>query len=446
MITKNRIIYTAILMVIGFWLFDAFVDVAFFHEESFLDELILSPSAYGIYIRTLCSVLILTLGIFMAQAYDRRQKIAEEFKETNENLVEAQSLAQMGSWKWTIATNKVTWSEELCRILRFDANNPVPPFVEMEKFYTPDSWKRLNEVVTRALDTGEPYEIGTDEIRTDGALIHTITRGIAKYNAAGTIESLYGTVQDITENKNLQEQLIAQDRLVSIGQLVSGVAHELNNPLTSVVGFSDLLLQGELPNDIKADLKIINEEAKRTALIVRNLLSFTRQQPQEKRAIDINEPLQIVLQLRSNEQGINNIKVNTYFAPGLPQITGNSSQLQQVFFNLTVNAEQAMLEAHNKGTLTITTKQIGNVIQASFADDGPGISRENMARLFTPFFTTKGVGKGTGLGLSICHGIITEHGGRIYAESESGKGAKVIIELPICNTPGSSQVTNLQTA
>ena len=446
MITRNRIVAATILIVIGFWLFDAFIDVAFFQEESFLEELILSPSAYELYIRTLCSVLILSFGIFMAQAYDHRQKIAEEFKEINENLVEAQSLAQIGSWKWAIATNKVTWSEEIYRILRFDVNNPVPPFVEMEKFYKPDSWKRLNEVVTRALNTGEPYEIGTDEIRTDGALIHTITRGAAKYNAAGTIESLYGTVQDITGSKNLQEQLIAQDRLVSIGQLVSGVAHELNNPLTSVVGFSDLLLQGELPNDIKADLKIINEEAKRTALIVKNLLSFASQQPQEKRAININEPVQTVLQLRSHEQAINNIKVNTHFATGLPQITGNISQLQQVFFNVIINAEQSMLEAYNKGTLTITTEQTGNVIRASFADDGPGISRENMARLFTPFFTTKGVGKGTGLGLSICYGIITEHGGRIYAESELGKGAKVIIELPICKTSESSQVTNLQTA
>jgi signal transduction histidine kinase len=126
--------------------------------------------------------------------------------------------------------------------------------------------------------------------------------------------------------------------------------------------------------------------------------------------------------------------VITHFASDLPQVTGNSSQLQQVFFNIVINAEFFMLEAHQKGNLTITTERIGDFVQASFADDGPGISNENIKHLFIPFFTTKEVGKGTGLGLSICHGIITEHGGRIYAESEFGKGATFIVELPIAAT------------
>ncbi|MDO8715467.1 MAG: ATP-binding protein, partial [Dehalococcoidales bacterium] len=155
--------------------------------------------------------------------------------------------------------------------------------------------------------------------------------------------------------------------------------------------------------------------------------------PQEKRAIYINEPIKTVLVLRNHEHSINNIEVNTHFAPGLPQIMGNGSQLQQVFFNIIVNAEQAMLEFHKRGTLTITTEQIGDFVRASFTDDGPGISPENMARLFSPFFTTKGVGQGTGLGLSICQGIITEHGGRIWAEGEPGKGATFVIELPVYN-------------
>ncbi|MEK7354658.1 MAG: ATP-binding protein, partial [Chloroflexota bacterium] len=165
-----------------------------------------------------------------------------------------------------------------------------------------------------------------------------------------------------------------------------------------------------------------------------NLLTFARQQPQDKRAVDINEPIKTVLQLRDHEQSINNIVVSTHFAPDLPQIVGNSSQLQQVFFNIVTNAEQAMLETHNKGTLTVTTKQIGNLVRASFADDGPGISRENMTRLFSPFFTTKEPGKGTGLGLSICQGIVNEHNGKIWAESEQGKGATFIVELPICKS------------
>jgi signal transduction histidine kinase len=229
----------------------------------------------------------------------------------------------------------------------------------------------------------------------------------------------------------MQEQLMAQDRLASIGQLVSGVAHEINNPLTGIIGFSELLLQRDLPDDVKADLKIVNDEAMRTAKIVKNLLTFARKQPEGKAPVDINEEIQRVLDLRNHEQKVNNIQVITRFASDLPQVMGNASQLQQVLFNIVINAEFFMLEAHQKGNLTITTERIGDFVRASFTDDGPGIPEEHMRNLFTPFFTTKEVGKGTGLGLSICHGIITEHGGRIYAESELGKGATFVVELPL---------------
>jgi len=138
-----------------------------------------------------------------------------------------------------------------------------------------------------------------------------------------------------------------------------------------------------------------------------------------------------VLELRAYEQKVSNIEVNTQFTPDLPEITADGFQLQQVFLNIVINAEHFMTEAHRGGTLTITTERVGDIIRASFADDGPGIAEENLGHLFDPFFTTKWVGKGTGLGLSICHGIMTEHGGRIYAESALGKGATFVIELPI---------------
>ena len=141
-----------------------------------------------------------------------------------------------------------------------------------------------------------------------------------------------------------------------------------------------------------------------------------------------------MLDLRAYEQKVNNIEVDTHFAANLPEIIANGSQLQQVFLNIVINAEQSMLEAHGKGILTVTTDQVGDIIRASFADDGLGITQENLGHLFDPFFTTKEVGKGTGLGLSICHGIITEHGGRIYAESELGKGATFVVEL-LVTTP-----------
>lgn len=255
---------------------------------------------------------------------------------------------------------------------------------------------------------------------------------------SGKIVGVVIVFRDITSHKQaeeergkMQRQLIAQDRLASIGQMVAGVAHEINNPLTSVIGFSDLLLERDLPSDVKDDLKIVNDEAHRTSKIVKGLLTFARKQPEKKEPVDINAQVKIIIELSNHRHKTNNIQVNTHFAEDLPQITANASQLQQVFLNIVMNAEQAMLEAHSKGVITVTTEQSGDIVKVYLADNGPGISPENMRKLFTPFFTTKPVGKGTGLGLSICHGIITEHGGRIYAESEPGKGAAFIVELPV---------------
>ena len=194
---------------------------------------------------------------------------------------------------------------------------------------------------------------------------------------------------------------------------------------------SEMCIRDSLPDDVREDLKIINREAQRTSQVVKNLLTFARKHGQAKQPVSINSLIRQVLEMRAYEQRVNNIEVNTQFAPDLPEIVADSFQLQQVFLNIIINAEYFMIEAHKGGTLTITTQRAGDIIRISFADDGPGIAKENLGHLFDPFFTTKEVGKGTGLGLSICHGIITEHGGRIYAESELGKGATFIIELPI---------------
>jgi signal transduction histidine kinase len=146
----------------------------------------------------------------------------------------------------------------------------------------------------------------------------------------------------------------------------------------------------------------------------------------------VNETIRTVLQLREHEQKVNNIETNISLEPDLPEIYGNTSQLQQVLFNLVINAEYFMLDAHKKGVLSIRSESLPGKVRITVADDGPGISAENMRRLFTPFFTSKDVGKGTGLGLSICPGIITEHTGAIWAESTEGQGATFIIELPAC--------------
>jgi len=251
------------------------------------------------------------------------------------------------------------------------------------------------------------------------------------FNGEGEVVASVHVDRDVTERKQMEQQLIITDRLASVGELASGIAHELNNPLTSVIGFSQLLLDKGVPDDIRDDVRIISSEAQRAAGVVKNLLTFARKHGPAKQLVNISDIIEKVLELRAYEQKVNNIRVKRRFAADLPEVMADYFQLQQVFLNIIINAEHFMIEAHSRGTLTITTEKVGNVVRASFADDGPGIPEENLGHLFDPFFTTKEVGKGTGLGLSICHGIVTEHGGRIYAESRLGGGATFSVELPI---------------
>jgi PAS domain S-box-containing protein len=251
------------------------------------------------------------------------------------------------------------------------------------------------------------------------------------YNENGDLKGTVHITRDISERKQMEQQLMLTDRLASVGELASGVAHELNNPLTSVIGFSQLLMEGEIPTAIKEDLGLINSEAQRAASIVKNLLTFARKHAAVKQPTKINNLIEDVLKLRAYEQKVNNIEVIKNLASDIPEIMLDYFQIQQVFLNIIINAEFFMTEAHRRGLMTITTEKIGRMVRVSFVDDGPGIPQENLNRIFDPFFTTKEVGKGTGLGLSICHGIITEHSGTIHAESPGGKGAAFIIELPL---------------
>lgn len=243
-------------------------------------------------------------------------------------------------------------------------------------------------------------------------------------------------LRDITAERARQEQLKHVDRLASIGEMAAGVAHELNNPLTGVVGYSELLLGREVPQDVQTDIEVIHRNAQRAITIVRSLLAFSRRQELNKQRLSINDTIRQVLEMRGYQLKVSNIEVVTQLATGLPDVLADAQQLEQVFLNIILNAEQAMLEVHNRGTLTIRTGVRGGMVRVVLSDDGPGIPAENLWRVFNPFFTTKEPGKGTGLGLSICHGIVAEHGGRIYAESKVGEGATFFVELPVAEAGG----------
>ncbi len=240
--------------------------------------------------------------------------------------------------------------------------------------------------------------------------------------------------KDISKERQLQQQLIQSEKLSAIGELISGIAHELNNPLTGVMGYSQLLqLRKDLDERAKDNLIKINSLALRCQRIVQNLLSFARKQKPERTLCDINEVLERTVELRNYELRVNNIQIVRELDRKLPRTIADAHQLQQVFLNVITNAEQAMLESHGRGTLTIRTRAEtkSQTITVEIGDDGPGIPENHLTRIFDPFFTTKEVGKGTGLGLSLSYGIIKEHGGNIYARSKLGEGSTFVIEVPI---------------
>ncbi len=256
------------------------------------------------------------------------------------------------------------------------------------------------------------------------------------FNAAGEVWACVHIARDITQEKLLREQLLHVEKLSSVGKLVAGIAHELNNPLMGIMGFSQILM--DLPGDrkledIKEKLRKIYHESLRTAKIVQNLLTFARAKKTERDFHNINELIRHTLEMRDYSLRSNNIQAALDLDPELPGTMVDPFQLQQVFINIINNAEDAMVASRGRGTLRIRTRKQRGKIEITFKDDGPGIPREIVNKVFDPFFTTKEVGKGTGLGLSITHGIVTEHGGAIDISCPDEGGTAVTIELPVVN-------------
>lgn len=259
---------------------------------------------------------------------------------------------------------------------------------------------------------------------------------------SGQTIGVVAAMRDVTERKEaegrekkLQEELALSSRLAAIGQLAAGVAHEINNPLTAILGFSELLMRRSTDEETVKDLKIIYNEAQRTAQVVRNLLAFARRREPTRQLTDVNDIVQKALELRAYEFKSANIELITKLTPNLPQVLVDFHQIQEVFLNIILNAQQAMDGRKGRGRLLIRTDKMKNCVRISFTDNGPGIHPENLDKIFDPFFTTKAEKGGTGLGLSICHGIVTKHGGRMYVKSKLGRGSTFFVELPVAVHP-----------
>jgi two-component system NtrC family sensor kinase len=286
--------------------------------------------------------------------------------------------------------------------------------------------QRWNEIANR------PREVSWDELELLRPARRTIERfGRPVLDAGGELLGRLEIYRDVTGQRLMQSKLLQTEKMAGLGQLVSGIAHELNNPLTSIIGYSQLLLGRRLTAPQEADGRLIHQEAERAARIVKNLLLFAREARPERRSVYLNEIVERTLALRNYELRVENIELSQDLAPDLPPVVADPAQLQQVLLNLLVNAEQAIRQGSGEGSIRVRTrKSPRGRVSFEILDSGPGIPQEIIPRIFDPFFSTKPSGAGTGLGLSITCGIVKEHGGEIFVQSQLGHGAKFTVELP----------------
>jgi PAS domain S-box-containing protein len=249
------------------------------------------------------------------------------------------------------------------------------------------------------------------------------------FDADAKLGGVIVSVRDITMEKKLEQQIVQSERLAAMGAMIGGVAHELNNPLTSILGVSELLQDSQTTDAARKQIAILQQQARRAAEIVHNLTYFSRPPSPGKTPVNLGEVVERTLNLHAYSLRKNNITVDFLREPGLPYVEGDPHQLMQVFLNLILNAEQAIREARDRGTLRIRLGNTGDAVWASFQDDGPGIPADTLASIFDPFYTTKRPGRGTGLGLSICKSVMKEHNGTIEAANAPGGGAVFTVTL-----------------
>jgi two-component system NtrC family sensor kinase len=300
----------------------------------------------------------------------------------------------------------------------------------LEELVLPARRPVLNEAFTAILAGNQVDNLDLQVLRADGRVGQFSVNLSPMRDEQGSVTSIVVVMSDITDAASLQAKLVHAEKMAAVGQLVSGVAHEVNNPLTAILGFADLLMENhEVPESARKDLRVILQEAQRTKQIVQNLLSFARQMPPQRKPVQLNAVLRRTLQLRAYDFHSRGVEVIEHLDQDLPYVIGDAHQLQQVFLNILNNAYDAVRATISPARIEITTLKQNSFVEISFRDNGHGISFPE--RIFDPFFTTKEVGEGTGLGLSICYGIVREHGGEILCRNnEDGEGATFIVRLP----------------
>lgn len=325
-------------------------------------------------------------------------------------------------------------------LLRLKENHAGP--LKLAEILSPASVNELGQFlarVPRVLPTGSRAstpEAGVFEGSLVAGFPVRLTRRAMLAGSGEWLLCAEDRTADVTGGRQIQLKLLQREKMAALGQLVSGIAHELNNPLTAIMGYAQLLLGHGLQATQLSEASKVFQEAERARRIVKNLLYFARENKPERTRVDLNEIVERTLALRGYELKVENIVVQCDLAPDLPETVGDPFQLQQVALNLLVNAEQALLLGRGRGHVWIRTRRLdNNRIVLEVSDDGPGIPLDIASRIFDPFFTTKPSGIGTGLGLSIVYGIVQQHSGEVTFESRPGAGTKFLVELPVISLP-----------
>jgi PAS domain S-box-containing protein len=371
---------------------------------------------------TVVSVLPLLLARLVTERSERR-RIDDRLRLLAAAAAQADELIEIG----TIDRAYVYANDAFCAALGYDRSALAA--TDARLLFDDESAARSDEIV-QACRRGLPWRGTLVRRRRDGTTFPVALAVVPFSDEQGRITHVLSVEHDVTDEMRLREQLIHSERLSAVGQLVSGVAHELNNPLQSVIGFTELVLDGEHDARARGDLEQIKREAMRAAGIVRNLLAFVRRSPTANTDEDVNAVVQAAVALRIYELKNDNIAVEESYALGLPPVRMNREEIQQVLLNLILNAEQAIRKGPGTGTLRVTTSLEHDSISIEVADDGPGIPQAIAGKIFEPFFSTKDVGEGTGLGLSIALGIAETHGGSLNL-LPTERGACFRLRLPV---------------
>ena len=395
----------------------------------------------------------------VARDITERKRVEEQLRQSSAKLQEAQRVAQIGSWEWDIPTNTIKWSEELYRVFSIDPKKSLTNYVGHLDLYMPASRDRLDAAVQTTMRTGAGYNLDLELANQTGATKWVQVRGESQRDANGRICGLRGTTQDVTARKQAeqllldsneqldatltelrqtQRQIVAQENLRVLGQMASGIAHDFNNALAPIIGFSELLMKHpeklEDQEQVLKRLQIINTCATDAARVVRQMREFGRQGTDSHvfQPVDLNKLVRQTVDhtkqhWKDQAQAVGKtIEIATDLLP-VSSVSGEEFAIRELLTNLIFNAVDAMPEG---GTITLGTMMDGNSVRLSVRDTGTGMSEEVQRRCLEPFFTTKGTG-GTGLGLAMVQGIVQRHNGTVDIESKLGHGTTFIIRLPI---------------